>query len=288
MPTEKSDSSTLSFTTVSSTKDMDRIQFTALLPSWLCQYCDTVPKVINNLLLVMGGCNFFLMMSVLGATMLPNLGVSPTFIAFLLLSQNCLTWFALNNHRMSSLPSLVANEFVIGCLLGIAVGGSLLSFVLSSFFGKLSNCVKIEMQNYDYECKHQGTMKSIWFWSGIVCWLNTCLAILIVYGRDELSFLQHQSYENIGLALEELQNNFERNAVYTHSSGGGDGTFFGSRAEAKHETLGDAQFPTTPSQEESSISRSRNNDFGGYGADSGFSDSRPDAETDKEAQILSV
>lgn len=220
--------------------------------------------------------------------MLPNLGVSPTFIAFLLLSQNCLTWFALNNHRMSSLPSLVANEFVIGCLLGIAVGGSLLSFVLSSFFGKLSNCVKIEMQNYDYECKHQGTMKSIWFWSGIVCWLNTCLAILIVYGRDELSFLQHQSYENIGLALEELQNNFERNAVYTHSSGGGDGTFFGSRAEAKHETLGDAQFPTTPSQEESSISRSRNNDFGGYGADSGFSDSRPDAETDKEAQILSV
>jgi hypothetical protein len=268
-------------------KRMDRIQFSTLMPAWLFQYCDSVPKVINNLLLLMAVFNGFLLISVLQAAILPNLGISPTLLAFLLCSQNGLTWFALNNHRLSHLPTLVANDFVIGCLLGICVGGSIVAFIMSQFFGRLSNCVSIQFTNYDYECKHQSTMLGIWFWAGLVFWVNTIIAVLIVFARDDLSFLQHQNYENIGLALEELENNFQRNAVYMQSPG--DGTFFGSSNTAasstEHESLGDAvQFPSTPSQEQAAAGV-----YGGYGADVSFDDARQSSsEQVKEAKITSV
>lgn len=269
-------------------KKMDRIQFSSIMPRWLYRFCDTVPKVINNLLFMMGIFNVFLLVSVFQATILPNLGISPTFLAFLLCMQNGLTWFALNNHRLSHLPTLVADDFVIGCLLGICVGGSIVAFVMSQFFGRMSNCVSIQFTNYDYECKHQSAMLGIWFWSGLVFWVNTIIAVLIVFARDDLSFLQHQNYENIGLALEELENNFQRNAVYTQAATSGDGTYFGSStgsAATEHESLGEAaipQYPTTPSQEQNSA-----NAYGGYGADVGFDGGASSAKND-EAQILTV
>ena len=250
-------------------KDMTRIQFSELMPAWLFQYCSTVPKVINKLLLGMGLCNIFLLMAVLQTTTLPNLGVSPIFVAFLLCSQNGMTWFALNNHRLSSysrLPTIVANDFIVGCLLGITIGGSIVAFILSQFFGQISNCVSIKMTNFEYTCQHQGTMKAIWFWSGLIFWINTTLAVLIVYAKDELGYLQHANYESIGLALEELQSTFERTAVYKQSPG--DGTFFGSAASVEQ-----PEYPMTPSQEEAMKAADgmpTRGGGGGYGAETGF------------------
>jgi hypothetical protein len=266
---------------LSTRQKMNRINFTSMMPTWLAQYCDTIPKVVNNLLILMGASNVFLLMSVLQATVMPNLGVSPVFVAFLLCAQNALTWFALNNHRLSHLPSIVCDDFVLGCLLGISVGGSIVAFILSQFFGEMSNCVKITMTNYDYECKHQGTMRAIWFWSGLDFWFNTFISVLMVVGRDEFSILQQHSYENIGLALDELQSNFQRTAVYSQSPG--DGTFFGSRPA---ETA--PSFPTTPSEEAAAIAKGP---YGGYGAESGFSDDdglQPAADKEREAKQLFV
>lgn len=264
---------------------MNRIQFSELMPSWLFEYCSTVPKMINNLLLVMGVFNIFLLFSVLQATILPDLGISPTFIAFLLCAQNALTWFALNNHRLSSLPTIVANDFVVGCLLGISVGGSIVAFILSQFFGQISNCVSINMTNFEYVCKHTGIMKDIWFWSGLVFWMNFIISMLIIYAKDELSYVQTQNYEHIGLALEELQSSFERTAVYSPQAPG-DGAFFGGNNTM--EPLGEAQFPTTPSQEETKANGRR---LGGYGAESGFDDGivkQSASEQNKEATQIFV
>lgn len=261
---------------------MTRIQFSELMPPWLFQFFSTVPKVINKLLLIMGVCNVFLLMSVFQTTTLPNLGVSPIFVAFLLCSQNGMTWFALNNHRLSSysrLPTIVANDFMVGCLLGITIGGSIVAFILSQFFGQISNCVSIKMTNFEYTCQHQGTMKAIWFWSGLIFWINTSLSVLFVYAKDELSYLQHANYESIGLALEELQSTFERTAVYKQSPG--DGTFFGSAAAA----VDQPQYPMTPSQEEAMKTDGKHTRIGaaGYGSETGFDDLRQSsAERGKE------
>lgn len=272
---------------------MNLIRFSELMPSWLYEYCSSVPKVINKLLFLMAVCNIFLLVGVLQATGLPNLGVSPTFLSFLLCAQNAMTWFALNNHRLSSynrLPTIVANDFIVGCLLGISVGGSIVAFVLSQFFGQMSSCISIQMTNFDYKCQHQGAMKEIWFWSGLVFWVNTILSVLIVYAKDELSYLQHANYETIGLALEELQSNFERNAIYTQSPG--DGTFFGSANSA---VVGQqpSEYPTTPSQEEGVQSIHKNKarlGLGGYGVESGFDDAlqQSPSERDREAKELLV
>jgi hypothetical protein len=273
-----------------STKEMDNhlIRFSELLPPWMYEYFSTVPKVINKLLFLMGFCNIFLLVGVLQATGLPNLGVSPTFLSSLLCAQNTLTWFALNNHRLSSynrLPTIVANDFVVGCLLGISVGGAIVAFVLSQFFGQMSTCVSIQMTNFEYKCQHQVAMKEIWFWSGLVFWINTILSVTIIFAKDELSYLQHANYETIGLALEELQSNFERNAVYTQSPG--DGTFFGSANSA---VVGQqpSEYPTTPSQEEALRGIHANNariGLGGYGVESGFDDARQQAPSEHEREV---
>lgn len=268
--------------------DTHLIRFSELLPAWLYEYCSTVPKVINKLLLLMGVCNIFLLVGVLQATGLPNLGVSPTFLSSLLCTQNALTWFALNNHRLSSynrLPTIVANDFVVGCLLGISVGGSIVAFVLSQFFGQMSSCVNIQMTNFEYKCQHQVAMKEIWFWSGLVFWINTILSVMIIFAKDELSYLEHANYETIGLALEELQSNFERNAVYTQSPG--DGTFFGSANSA---VVGQQpnEYPTTPSQEEAIRGINTSNariGLGGYGVETGFDDAHQQAPSEHDREV---
>jgi len=230
------------------------------MPKFLFRCCETLPKTVNLILLTMGFCNFCLVLSVFQAKILPNLGISPSFLAFLLCAQNSLTWLALNNHRIPHLPTLIPDEFVIGCLVGISVGGSITSFILSQFFGRMSSCKSIEIEKYTYQCNNERAMINIWFWSGLVFWLDAFLCVSLVFARDELVCLQQQSYENVGLTLDELQNQFQRNFC---SESSGDGTFFGKSSE-QHEAVGDAQFPSTPSQE-IAVGTPMN-----YGAETGF------------------
>jgi MFS family permease len=243
------------------------------MPNWLFDYISSIPKVINKLLFIMMFCNVCLLVSVLNIKSLPNLGVSPVFLAFLLCAQNIITWFSLNNHRLSAnrLPTIVANDFVVGTLLGICVGGSIVAFILSQFTGQISNCVSIHMTDFEYTCQHHGEMTKIWFWSGAVFWINTILSFLIIYARDDLCYLQHTNYESIGMALEELQSSFERNSGYINSSPN-DGIFFGNKSVSPNRQ--DNTYPTMPSSEEAmktvQASTSRQNEFGGYGTETGF------------------
>lgn len=240
---------------------MDRIQITELASTLFSRCFETLPKTMNTTLLAMGFCNMCLVLAVMKASMIPNLGISPSLLSFLLCAQNAITWFVLNSHRVSNLPTLIPDEFMIGCLLGISVGGSIVSFVLSQFFGRMSKCVKLQISNITYECNHEGAMASVWFWSGLILWLNAFLSVLLVRARDDLPYLQQQSYENLGVGMEEFQSEFQHNATFSQASG--DGTFFGKSSE-QHEAVGDAQFPSTPSQEIQAGSKVT------YGAETGF------------------
>lgn len=228
------------------------------LPGWMQDYVDSIPKLMNYVLMIMALCNLLLLMAVFNATMLPNLGISPTFVSLLLIFQNGLAWIALNP-QYASTTTLMTSDFLMGIVLGITVGGAILSFILSHFFGSMGNCIEIRMKNdNNYECQHQSQMAGIWFWSGIMFWLEVVLATLIVMGKDELLYNSH-NYEHIGVALDDMENNFQRNSVYNPTSSlttSNDGTFFGSAADvgSGHTTIGEATFPSTPSQEATSPS----------------------------------
>jgi len=255
---------------------MDRTDFAGLLPGWSF---DNPIKLINSILLFMGLCNIFLTFTVLQATALPNLGVSPSLLVFFLCVQNALTWFTFNRHRTSHLEMLVPNDFVIGCLLGISIGGSIIAFTLSQFFGQLKKC-SIEMHDSTYDCKLAiGKMGKIWFWSGLVFWLNIILSILIVKSKHELSNLQEHSYEDVDIALQNLQSNFQHDAANLQMPLG-DGTFFGKSPE-QHEAVGDAQFPMTPSQELASVAPS-------YGVETGFDNRRIEQARDQKEKTVQL
>mmetsp|Transcript_22151 Transcript_22151/g.33483 ORF Transcript_22151/g.33483 Transcript_22151/m.33483 type:complete len:249 (+) Transcript_22151:85-831(+) len=241
---------------------MDRFQISEVASTIFSRLFETLPKTINSVLVAMGFCNICLVISVLHASMIPNLGISPSFLSFLLCVQNALTWFALNSHRISHLPTLSPDLFMIGCLLGISVGGSIVSFILSRFYGRMSKCVRIEMSNISYTCNHEGAMTGLWFWSGLVFWFNAFLSVLLVRARDLASFHQ-QEYENLSLGIDEIPSELQHNTVFSPTSG--DGTFFGKSSE-QHEAVGDAQFPTTPSQEITAGTQIK------YGAETGFDD----------------
>ena len=97
----------------------------------------------------------------------------------------------------------------MGVVLGISVGGAILAFVLSLFFGRASRCIQLEVSASTYLCEHKGIMVGIWFWSGLVFWLNTAISVLIAVGRDELIYLGQSDYETIGISMDEFQNSFE-------------------------------------------------------------------------------
>eukprot|EP00547_Thalassionema_nitzschioides_P002900 CAMPEP_0194199122 /NCGR_PEP_ID=MMETSP0156-20130528/258_1 /TAXON_ID=33649 /ORGANISM="Thalassionema nitzschioides, Strain L26-B" /LENGTH=114 /DNA_ID=CAMNT_0038923973 /DNA_START=691 /DNA_END=1035 /DNA_ORIENTATION=+ len=111
-------------------------------------------------------------------------------------------------------------------------------------------------------------MSRVWFWSGLILCFNLFLSMLLVRARDDLPYLQQQSYENLGMEIDEFQSEFQRNAMF--SQGSGDGTFFGKPSE-QHEAVGDAQFPSTPSQEIAAGTQVN------YGAETGFDDTKNSA-----------
>ena len=77
-----------------------------------------------------------------------------------------------------------------------------LNSVLSSYFGNLSRCEKVENDIAQYVCDAKGAMWCAWFFAGILFWLNLLLAALIVLGKDDLATEQIQ-YEDIGVTIDE-------------------------------------------------------------------------------------
>eukprot|EP00542_Grammatophora_oceanica_P006416 CAMPEP_0194053244 /NCGR_PEP_ID=MMETSP0009_2-20130614/48901_1 /TAXON_ID=210454 /ORGANISM="Grammatophora oceanica, Strain CCMP 410" /LENGTH=174 /DNA_ID=CAMNT_0038701221 /DNA_START=257 /DNA_END=781 /DNA_ORIENTATION=+ len=161
-------------------------------------------------------------------------------------------------------PSLRPSDFMVGVILGTSLGGSILSFVLSLFYGQMSKCVSIQMTSFDYLCEHKGNMLGIWFWSGLIFWLDLGVAVLVGIGRDE--FTQHysysHSYETIGITLDEMDNNNSNNMStsanpfqqpYPMASG------FSSSgmSSSGHQPLGEAQF-STPTQEHTRLQQNAN------------------------------
>jgi hypothetical protein len=195
-------------------RDKDRNMRLSFLPSWVpaCEsHIDSFSKLLNHFVVANAVCNFFLFICSFQAAGLPSLGLDTLLISLLLCFQNTVSWIALNNGRLPhTFNALAPSEFIMGVLLGIAIGGAILAFVTSLFFGRMSRCIKLQVSAYEYVCEHKSVMLGIWFWSGLVFWLNTGIAILIAVGRDELIYLRQGDYEAIGLSMDEFQNSFER------------------------------------------------------------------------------
>lgn len=218
--------------------DMNSQRLMGLLPQWVSSYAESIPQLINLLLVVMGMCNFMLFTCCLSTTMMPNLGLNALLLSILLCIQNGITWTIINSTRMPYYcNALQPSDFLVGMCMGIAIGGAILAFVISIFYGEMSKCVTIQISTFTYACEHKGTMSAIWFWAGLIFWCNLAISALIGLGRDELTFLAQSHYDDIGICMDEYPD-----TIYNGQQPGV------SDERRDHDTIGDTPF-STPSQE---------------------------------------
>ena len=162
-------------------------------------HMDTIAKVINHLLIFMGVCNFVLFWAAWSAAFLPTLGLNTPLVSFLLCSQNACLWVIFNNARIQGMQFLSPSEFMVGNSLGITIGATLLAMVVSHYYGNLANCKSKKDIVPEFICQSPSTLasiKSVAFWSGLVFWLEFCLALLIVMGKNEL-ITRSNNYEDL-------------------------------------------------------------------------------------------
>lgn len=158
--------------------------------------------------------NVFLFFSSWNVSVLPNFGFSTVTSSFFLCLQNGCVWAILNNRRISTLSFLEPSEFMIGVALGITIGGAILSFILSTTFNNVSKCDHADTDPlYEYVCGgRKGSLSAVWFWSGLVFWLNFCSCLLLAIGRRELT--QSSQYESIagggGMPMDDYEDHFRR------------------------------------------------------------------------------
>lgn len=177
-----------------------------VVASYASLHLDTIAKILNHILILMFVFNAFLFFSSWNVSFLPTSaggGINAVLVSFLLCCQNAVVWIVLNNHRISAFPFFAPTEFMLGVTLGITVGAALLSFILSCAFRQLSKCrttTDHSDPNFDYLCTHaKGSASSIWFWGGLVFWLNFWSSLLLAVGRRELTTaVMSTQYEAIG------------------------------------------------------------------------------------------
>jgi hypothetical protein len=179
-------------------------------------HMDSLRKILNHLLMVMMMCNIFLFVASWNVSFLPIMGFNTVLVAFFLCFQNIVVWLILNNNRISALSFLAPTDFMVGVSLGITVGGAILSFVISSAYRHMSRCDAVQpIPVYEYVCaERKSSMAGIWFWSGLVFWLNFCSSLLLAIGRDELT--QQNHYENIGLSMDDYEGHFHQHHQQEH------------------------------------------------------------------------
>lgn len=175
----------------------------ACLPEWFRHYAalhmDTIAKLINHILIFMGCCNFFLFLASWSVARFPTLGLNTPLVSFLLCSQNVCLWLIFNNARINGLQSLAPTEFMVGNSLGITIGATLLAMVLTNYFHRLANCTSKEGIVPEFVCQNpnaRASMKNVAFWSGLVFWLELCLVLLIVMGKNDL-MTRSNNYEDL-------------------------------------------------------------------------------------------
>lgn len=179
-------------------------------------HLDSIAKILNHLLAGMLVCNVLLFFSSLNVSFLPSVGFSTFLVSCCLCFQNVCVAIILNNNRFSSFAFLAPTEFMLGVALGITIGGTILAFVISMSFRTVSQCHQSEIDPvYEYLCgDRRGSMVSVWFWSGLVFWLNFCCTLLLAIGRRELS--ASSQYEAIG-----GDDSFDHLRIIGHGNNGG-------------------------------------------------------------------
>jgi hypothetical protein len=75
----------------------------------------------------------------------------------------------------------------------------------------------------NYAClEKRGSVNAIWFWSGLLVWLNFALCLLLAIGRAELASqslsLSNSSYEEVGTVDDDNQDAFRRGASTSTST----------------------------------------------------------------------
>lgn len=112
-----------------------------LCPNMLGYYIDSninsIPKLLNHTLYITIVCNIMLLIrsySHSGTSQL--LGYSTLFISFLLFMQSICVYFIINNKNgnNNSTIRLSPNQFMIGMTLGLCMGGTIISFMISKSY----------------------------------------------------------------------------------------------------------------------------------------------------------
>ena len=178
-------------------------------------HLDSISKILNHILLLLFAFNTLLFLACWSQSFSPNNSLPVLWISFFLLLHNSTVWAILNNGRLpSTLAFLRPNEFIMGVALGITIGASILSFVLSHSFryGTCTSPSRSMNRSGDYSptttttsqpaCNHS---TGIWLWAGLVFWLNFCACLLLAVGRRE--FTHSGQYEQVGTAEPGYANN---------------------------------------------------------------------------------
>jgi len=109
----------------------------------------------------------------------------------------------MSNHRLPAQLDFVSNSnFAVGILLGTTIGMTVLMLMISTYYGQLSKCEKVEdMTISQYMCEYKGAMLGVWFWGGLLFWMDLTLVVLLARGKDDLA-IQENQYEDIGIGME--------------------------------------------------------------------------------------
>eukprot|EP00566_Odontella_aurita_P027175 CAMPEP_0113580702 /NCGR_PEP_ID=MMETSP0015_2-20120614/30840_1 /TAXON_ID=2838 /ORGANISM="Odontella" /LENGTH=163 /DNA_ID=CAMNT_0000484961 /DNA_START=94 /DNA_END=585 /DNA_ORIENTATION=+ /assembly_acc=CAM_ASM_000160 len=158
------------------------------------------------------------------------MGFNTFLITIISCVQNATIFAVLNGEHFVSILNISArhsflnpSSFHMGAMFGASLGVSVINLIISIYFGQMSRCQNSDTDIPQYKCEYKGAMRSIWFFAGLLFWLNAALAVLIAIGKDELA-LGRSHYEDISISNDE----FESDATRQHIAG--DGRQQGSQA----------------------------------------------------------
>lgn len=190
--------------------------------TYVTLHLDSISKILNHVVAVTLVCDVFLLFSSFSVSYLDHhLGFSTVLCSFLLGAVSVIVLLILNNSRISALSVLAPTKFMVGVATGITIGAAVLAAVLSSTYNTATECdgtrkvtpaigtnssnITSHTTTSHYDpvlvntcANHASSMTAIWFWGGLVAWLNAVAVMLLVTGRHDLSAHYQGRYETIG------------------------------------------------------------------------------------------